>query len=208
MARAQAERTTRPRDSQATKELLLAAATAEFAEHGLAGARIDRIGERAGVNKRLLYVYFGDKQQLFDVVLERQLEQLVAAVPFDATDLPGFAAARFDYMLANPETARLVNWRIFDRAVPAEWERRGFKARVDAVAAAQREGKLRSDIRAIDMYAIVLRMSESWLGAPPALKDAAGKNPLSPKRVNEHRDALLGAVRSVAEAGKKPQQAA
>jgi AcrR family transcriptional regulator len=39
--------TIRPRDSQATKELLLAAATAELAEHGLAGARIDRIGERA-----------------------------------------------------------------------------------------------------------------------------------------------------------------
>src|SRR5215813_3009987 len=66
----------RPRDSRATKELLLAAATEEFAEHGLAGARIDRIAERAGANKRLLYVYFGDKDQIFDAVLERQIASL------------------------------------------------------------------------------------------------------------------------------------
>ncbi|MEA2532746.1 MAG: hypothetical protein QOJ93_557, partial [Actinomycetota bacterium] len=54
----------RPRDAEATKELLLAAASEEFAEHGLAGARIDRIAERAGANKRLLYRYFGDKEDV------------------------------------------------------------------------------------------------------------------------------------------------
>jgi AcrR family transcriptional regulator len=51
----------RPRDAEATKARLLAAGTEEFAAHGFAGARIDRIAERAGANKRLIYMYFADK---------------------------------------------------------------------------------------------------------------------------------------------------
>ncbi|WP_217146124.1 TetR family transcriptional regulator, partial [Streptomyces sp. AC627_RSS907] len=50
-----------PPDSTATKARLLAAARAEFARHGVAGARVDRIAAAAKANKRLLYVYFGNK---------------------------------------------------------------------------------------------------------------------------------------------------
>jgi AcrR family transcriptional regulator len=46
--------------------LLRAAARAEFAEHGYAGARVDRIAKRAGVNKQLVFYYFGSKQELYD----------------------------------------------------------------------------------------------------------------------------------------------
>ena len=42
-----------PGDAQATKRRLLAAATAEFAAHGLAGARVDRIAAAARANKAL-----------------------------------------------------------------------------------------------------------------------------------------------------------
>ena len=58
------------RDPDATREAILAAATHEFAQHGLAGARVDRIAERAGINKRMLYYYFGQKESLFLAVLE------------------------------------------------------------------------------------------------------------------------------------------
>jgi AcrR family transcriptional regulator len=57
------------RDSAATKERLLEAATAEFAAHGIAGARVDRIAAAARANKQLIYAYFGSKEQLFDAVL-------------------------------------------------------------------------------------------------------------------------------------------
>ena len=180
-----------------TKELLLAAATEEFSEYGFAGARIDRIAERAGANKRLLYVYFGDKDQLLGAVLERQIEALAEAVPLVPDDLGAFAAARFDYMLANPQTARLAAWRTFERAEPTDAERRSYKTKVAAVAAAQRNGTLYDGIPAIDMFAIVLRMTESWLSAPPALRAAAGKDPLSPTRLRRHRTALVDAVRRV-----------
>src|SRR5581483_8186535 len=104
----------RPRNAEATKELLIEAAADEFAEFGLAGARIDRIAERAGANKRLLYVYFGDKDALFRTVIDRQTEPYLDAVTLDPTDLAAYAAARFDFMLHNPRMARLVAWRTFE----------------------------------------------------------------------------------------------
>lgn len=189
----------RPRDSKATKELLLTAATDEFSEHGLAGARIDRIAERAGANKRLLYVYFGDKDTLFDAVLERQIGLLAEAIPLTPDDLGSYAGARFDHMLRNPQSARLAAWRAFERAEPTEAERRSYKSKIDAITRAQRDGKLYAGMPALDMFAIVLRMTDSWLSAPPALTALAGKDPLSPARLRQHRRALVEAVRRITE---------
>jgi AcrR family transcriptional regulator len=189
--------TPRPRNSKATKELLLAAASEEFSEYGLAGARIDRIAERAGANKRLLYVYFGDKDQLFGTVLARHIEALMESIPLKDGDLTAFAAARFDFMLANPQVSRLSSWRILERSEPTVAERQTFEERVASVAAAQEAGRIRSDIPAIDLFAIVLRMTDSWLGAPAALRGVVGEDPMSARRLREHRAALLAAVRSV-----------
>jgi AcrR family transcriptional regulator len=189
----------RPRNSAATKELLLAAATEEFAGHGLAGARIDRIAERAGANKRLLYVYFGDKDQLFDAVLERQIATLAEAVPLTPGDLGAFAGARFDHMLTHPQAAWLAAWRSFERAEPADAERRSYQAKVDAIAEAQRDGQVYDGLPAVDLFAIVLRMTESWLSAPPALMAVAGPQPLSDARLKQHRAALVEAVRRISE---------
>jgi AcrR family transcriptional regulator len=189
--------TPRPRNSKATKELLLAAASEEFSEYGLAGARIDRIAERAGANKRLLYVYFGDKDQLFGTVLARHIEALMESIPLKDGDLTAFAAARFDFMLANPQVSRLSSWRILERSEPTVAERQTFEERVASVAAAQEAGRIRSDIPAIDLFAIVLRMTDSWLGAPAALSGVVGEDPMSARRLREHRAALLAAVRSV-----------
>lgn len=59
------------RDRSATREKVLAAAIREFADKGLDGARVDEIAHRSGVNKNMLYHYFGNKEQLFTAVLER-----------------------------------------------------------------------------------------------------------------------------------------
>ena len=61
----------RQRDADRSQSTILAAARDEFAEHGLGGARMDRIAERAGLNKRLIYYYFEDKDRLFQAVLEQ-----------------------------------------------------------------------------------------------------------------------------------------
>lgn len=191
-------RAPRPRNSAATKELLLSASTAEFAEYGLAGARIDRIAERAGANKRLLYVYFGDKDALFEAVLQRQIAAVAQATPLVDGDLVAFAAARFDYMRAHPEAARIAAWRRFEtNGHHSEAELGSYRDRVAAVAAAQRAGRLDDALPAADLFAIVLRMTESWLDAPPALRAVCGPEPLAAERLAGHRAALLEAVRRV-----------
>lgn len=58
------------RDPERTRAVILAAATAEITAKGLNGARVDEIAERAGVNKRMIYHYFGDKDGLYLAVLE------------------------------------------------------------------------------------------------------------------------------------------
>ena len=61
------------RDPGRTRANILAAAVAEFAANGYAGARIDRIAARASANKRMIYHHFGGKQAIFEAVLADQL---------------------------------------------------------------------------------------------------------------------------------------
>src|SRR5699024_9716263 len=62
--------------TETTRALLLKAARTEFAAHGIAGARVDRIAERAGVNKQRIYANFGDKERLFQHVVGQALDEL------------------------------------------------------------------------------------------------------------------------------------
>jgi TetR/AcrR family transcriptional regulator len=70
---ARSRRAQRPRDADATRRTLLDAATSVFADHGFAGARVDEIAARAGVNKRMIYAYYGDKGGLYREVLSSRL---------------------------------------------------------------------------------------------------------------------------------------
>src|ERR1700727_2770107 len=72
----------------ATSQRILDAAAAEFADRGIAGARIDRIIAAARTNKAQLYSYFGSKDGLFDAVIADRSYRLLSVIPFDANDLP------------------------------------------------------------------------------------------------------------------------
>jgi AcrR family transcriptional regulator len=76
MAGRQAE----PEQRQAKIEAILDAAGPVFFEQGFAGARVDEIARRAGVNKAMLYYHVGDKQALFTAVLTRNLDAALARV--------------------------------------------------------------------------------------------------------------------------------
>ena len=90
------------------------AATAEFTSHGIAGARIDRIAHAAGVNKERIYAYFGNKRQLFETVVGEHVTRFLTEVPFDAHDLPAYAAASFDFFTAHPEIVHLGAWHALE----------------------------------------------------------------------------------------------
>ncbi|WP_369372378.1 TetR family transcriptional regulator [Promicromonospora sp. Populi] len=98
-----------------TPERILEAAAEEFAQYGLAGARVDRIAEGAAANKQRIYAYFGGKESLFDQVVGARILDLLDAVPFDADDLPGYAVRLFDFTIGHPELIRLLLWHTLER---------------------------------------------------------------------------------------------
>jgi len=108
-------RTPRTNDPERTMADILEVATREFAENGLAGARVDAIAEAMRTSKRMIYYYFGSKEGLYIRVLEeayRRLRSIEANLQLD--DLPPEDALRklvgftVDYQLAHPEFIRLV----------------------------------------------------------------------------------------------------
>ena len=99
----------------ATSQRILDAAAAEFADRGIAGARIDRIIAAARTNKAQLYGYFGSKDGLFDAVIADRSDRLLSVIPFDANDLPGWAVGVYDENLRHPELVRLITWLRLER---------------------------------------------------------------------------------------------
>jgi TetR/AcrR family transcriptional regulator len=82
------------RQPDVSRKAILRAALVEFAQEGLAGARVDSIAEAAGVNKALLYYYFQDKESLYGAVLDLFFERLLDRV-MTVCDRPGTAGERF-----------------------------------------------------------------------------------------------------------------
>jgi AcrR family transcriptional regulator len=97
-------------DADETRRRILAAATAEFAEHGLAGARVDRIAVAATCSKERLYAHYGDKESLFTAVLNASFAELGEAASIDFTSVEDFAVAVFDHLVDHPANQRLLAW--------------------------------------------------------------------------------------------------
>ena len=111
------------RDPERNQERILKAATDEFARFGLGGARVDRIAARAGANKRMLYYYYGNKDDLFLAVLEASYARIRSAErALHLADLEPREAMRrlvaftWNYYLAHPEFLTLLNSENLHRA--------------------------------------------------------------------------------------------
>lgn len=106
----------RSRDADRSQQTILLAARDEFARYGLAGARVDRIAERAEVNKRLIYYYFKSKDTLFLAVLEaayadiRSAEKALHLDEIDPVEaIRQLVAFTWNYYLEHPEFMSLLN---------------------------------------------------------------------------------------------------
>ncbi len=97
-----------------SRGLILSAAHVEFGKRGFAGGRVDRIAQQAGVNKQLIFYYFGSKAGLFRSVLESASQAIVGAAgsaadrgaPFER--LRGVAQRVFEAILANADLVRMT----------------------------------------------------------------------------------------------------
>ena len=165
------------RDADRTRRRLLAAATDEFAALGIAGARIDRIAAAAGCNKAMIYAYFGNKEQLFDTVLEHSLAQLAEAVPLAPDDLPGYAGRLFDYLVDHPERHRLALWRTLESSPPTEAETRSTAEKLAALSAARPHDNGLDPAAVLVFIMALVRAWPSTYGAlaRPTFADAAAQ---------------------------------
>jgi AcrR family transcriptional regulator len=190
------------RDAQATKARLLQAATEEFAAYGIAGARIDRIGVAAKANKALIYSYFGNKDQLFDAVMEVQVARVLDEVPLTPQDLPGYAGRLFDFLVANPRLLRLATWHRLERAASgreARALRTSMRRRTTAIAEAQADGELASAFAPEDLYAFTLALANARLPASPFAPTALREGELVARRC-----AVVEAVRRLTAPAQPP----
>ena len=158
-------------DTEGTRRRLKEAATAEFAERGLAGTTMTRIAARAGINKERLYSYYGDKDALWVVVLTDELERLASAVELSGVgldDIGEFAGATFDYHAAHPELGRLLQWEGLTRGPAVDAARRSahYRDKVARFAQAQRDGLLDPDLDPGHLVFALIALAAWWQTVP------------------------------------------
>ncbi|GIF75534.1 TetR family transcriptional regulator [Asanoa siamensis] len=159
-------------DAQETRRRLVEAAYREFAAHGIAGARVDRIAAAAGANKALIYFHFGNKDGLFTAVFEMIVSQALAEAPIDAADLPEYAGRLFDASEAHPDALRLATWHRLERAAdqpPIQAVLDANQAKVDTIARAQAAGLITTRYTAAEILALVLTIANMWSVLSPEM---------------------------------------
>lgn len=182
------------RDAERTKQAILDAAKVEFAEKGLAGARVDTISEESGSNKRMLYHYFGSKEDLYIAVLEdvygamRKTESeldLTHLEPMQA--LQRLIEFKFDYYLNNPIVIRILAGENFHEG---RFLRRSRKLRdmhvslvealQEVLAAGRKKGVMKSGVDPVRLYITVAGLSYFYFSNSATLSIAFDRELMGP----------------------------
>lgn len=113
----------RKRDSERSKQRILDAAEAEFAEKGFYGARVDKIALKADINKRMIYAYYTDKENLYKQVLIRVykrmecVEEELVSQNLSGTELiRRIIEAYFDFLRDNQSFVNILMWENLNQA--------------------------------------------------------------------------------------------
>lgn len=191
----------RRRDPVATKAALLRAAVAEFAGKGLAGARIDEIAQRAGVNKQLVYHYFGSKDDIYAAALETvyaEIRERERALHLG--DLPAEAAMErligfsFDYLAEHPEFLALLNdenrqeaRHVRDSERLEEMHSPLVHLIQETIARGAQEGVFRADLDPVQLYISIAGLSYFFFSNNRTLSAIFGRALDKPKAVAERR---------------------
>jgi AcrR family transcriptional regulator len=201
------------RDPEQTRARILAAAKAEFARVGLGGARVDRIAALAGANKRMLYYYFGNKDELFRAVLEATYEHIresEKALHLDAVDpaeaIRRLVAFTWDYYLRHPEFLSLLNSANLHRAEHLKQSTKvrrmhsPFVALIgDILERGRAAGRFRDGVDAVQLYISIAALAYFYLGNNYTLSAIFGRD-LKAKKARDERlahmtDLVLGYLR-------------
>lgn len=198
--------TGRKRDAQRTKASILNAAISEFALRGPAGTRVDEVAARAGVNKSLIYQYFGSKQELYAEALNAVLTAIteksaeyskVFADKALGGDMRGYVKQYLDNHLsmleAIPEYPRLIAWENLEGGrtlarLPLQATYQAFLGRVKQILAPlQNAGMLSADFNLSHVAQAVMALTHYFVTQKGTLQHLFLMDPLA----RETRDSWL-----------------
>jgi AcrR family transcriptional regulator len=201
------------RAPERTREQILQAAIAEFAGNGLDGARVDSIARRAGANKRMLYHYFGSKDDLFLAVLERIYDEIRRAeTDLHLEDLdPLEAMARlvafsFGYFSEHPHfipllhTENLHGASHLNRSARVREMHSPFIAMIGRILCrGQAQGAFRRGVDPVQLYISIAALGYFYFSNMATLSAIFARDLAEPRRLAERKrhavDMVLGYLR-------------
>jgi len=195
----------RQRDADRTRAEILAVATAEFAERGYDGARVDEIAARTRTTKRMIYYYFGGKKQLYIEALEQAYARIRAAeLQVNVDHLDPVAAVRrlaeitFDHHEANPDFIRLVSIENIHRGEHIAQLPRLVELNTTAVQRlgtllerGRAQGVFHTGADAVDVHAMISSFCFFRVANQHTFGTIFGRNLVDPAR-REHYRRMLG----------------
>ena len=204
------------RDPARTQERILCAALAEFSQKGFAGARVNFIARSAGINKRMLYHYFGDKQALFREVMQRKMMQREAwltGAPVDPLEIMPYW---FQLACNDTNWVRLLEWEALQLSagpvVNGARRRASCQRFLKRIRQGQRLGLLSSEFDPGQMALSMMALTTFPLAFPQMTRIATGMLPTDPRFQRERVKFLsqfAAAIRAQAKIGRRvtgPQQ--
>lgn len=196
------------RDPERTRAAILSAATEEFTTNGLTGARVDAIAQRARVNKRMIYHYFGGKEGLYLAVLEATYEAIRAAeMDLHLTDRGPVDGMRelvlftWRYFLAHPEFLSLLGTENLHKAAYLKRSKRIRELHSPLVGMissllerGERERVFRAGIDPIELYVSIAALGFFYLSNRHTLSTIFGRDLAAPKSIEARGEHIVDVV--------------
>jgi TetR/AcrR family transcriptional regulator len=182
----------RRRDPERTRALIVEAATAEFAAHGFAGARISAIAGRAGVNQQLISYYFDGKEGLYRAIVDdwRRRDRDLSTPD---TPLPERLRRYAMEALHNPDGVRLFAWGGLEYAGPESDPDHAPRAErleptVAAIRARVEAGVLPAELDPAALAVMLMAAALAPTTLPQVVEGVTGADPRSPELIRHHAE--------------------
>jgi TetR/AcrR family transcriptional regulator len=182
------------RNPERTRERILSAALKEFAAHGFAGARVDAIARQAAINKRMLYHYFGDKEDLFKAVLRRKISERQAWAENLSGDPAESLAFWFEAACKDMDWIRMLEWEALQGAdkklIDAKQRRTATAAALKRIRQRQARGQISSELDPRHVM-LAMRSLTMFPAAFPQLTELIMGRPVTDPKFLRERAAFL-----------------
>jgi len=189
------------RDPERTRQALLDAALAEFADKGLAGARVSEIAARAGVNKQLISYHFDGKEGLYRALAERWLER---EREFADPALPlGELVARYVRETVEQRAmTRLFLRECLEDGAPPDWDPRASDDEPEEVADLRRrqaDGEIAAGLDPAFLLLALQAAASAGVAFPGDVRRFTGLEPDSPEFAARYGEQLRLLVERLSE---------